>query len=225
MPDMDRGLRALGALLTYPRAELVEALPEIVAALEASPLVGRAGQRRLGELAAELARADPYEREERYVALFDRGRARSLHLFEHVHGDSRDRGQAMVDLHGVYERAGFRLAPGELPDYLPALLEFLGCRPAPEARETLADCAHVLRSLGERLAAGGSRYAAVFDVLLGIAGEPGLDWAKAAAPAEADERLDDDWMDAPAFGPGSERNSGAPGAAPAVMHFVPRKSR
>jgi len=224
---MDRSLRALGALLTYPRPELVDALPEIMAALEASPLVGRAARPRLRELADELARADRYEREERYVALFDRGRARSLHLFEHVHGDSRDRGQAMVDLHQVYERAGFRLAPGELPDYLPALLEFLGCRPAPEARETLADCAHVLRALGERLAAQASRYAAVFDALLGVAGEPGLDWSKASAPAEPDERLDDDWMDAPAFGPGSERTGGARSAAPApaVMHFVPRKPR
>lgn len=223
-PDPDRGLRALGALLGYPRAELAEALPEIVAALDASALLGRAARLRLRELADELARADPYEREERYVALFDRGRGRSLHLFEHVHGDSRDRGQAMVDLHGIYERAGFRLAPGELPDYLPALLEFLGYRPMPEAREMLADCAHVLRALGERLAGDGSRYAAVFDALLGVAGAPGLDWTKGKAPAEPDERLDDDWMDAPAFGPGSERNSGAPPAT-ATVHFVPRKPR
>jgi nitrate reductase delta subunit len=221
---MDRALRALGALLTYPRPELVDALPEIAAVLGESPLVGRPARQRLGELVAELARADPYEREERYVALFDRGRARSLHLFEHVHGESRDRGPAMVDLHAVYERAGFRLAPGELPDYLPALLEFLSCRPLAEARATLADCAHVLRPLGERLAGLGSRYAAVFDALLGAAGEPGLDWSKAAAPAEPDEKLDDDWMDAPAFGPGSERNSGAHGTT-AVMHFVPRKPR
>ncbi len=223
---MDRGLRALGALLAYPRPELVDALPEIAAALDQSPLVGRPQRQRLRELVAELARADPYEREERYVGLFDRGRARSLHLFEHVHGESRERGQAMVDLHAVYERAGFRLAPGELPDYLPALLEFLSCRPMPEAREMLADCAHVLRALGERLAARSSRYAAVFDALLGVAGAPGLDWLKTAAPTEPDEKLDDDWMDAPAFGPGSERNSDARGAATtAVMHFVPRKPR
>ncbi len=221
---MDRGLRALGALLTYPRPELVGALPEIAAALDASPLVGRPARQRLGELVAELARADPYEREERYVALFDRGRGRSLHLFEHVHGDSRDRGQAMVDLHAVYERAGFRLTSGELPDYLPAVLEFLGCRPLAEARAMLADCAHVLRAVGERLAGEGSRYAAVFDALLGAAGVPGLDWSKAAAPADADEKLDGDWMDAPAFGPGSERNAGARGTT-AVMHFVPRKPR
>jgi nitrate reductase delta subunit len=219
---MDRGLRALGALLTYPRRELIDALPEIGGALAGSTLLRGARKDRLDALVAELARTDPYELEERYVELFDRGRATSLHLFEHLHGDSRDRGQAMVDLKATYERAGFRLAANELPDYLPAMLEFLGCRPPGEAREMLADCAHILRRVGERLAGRGSLYAAVLEALLGVAGEPGLDWSQAAAPPP-DEKLDDDWMDAPAFGPGSERNAGARDAATAIVHFVPRK--
>jgi hypothetical protein len=82
----------------------------------------------------------------------------------------------------------------------------------------LADCAHILRRVGERLAGRASLYAAVLDALLGVAGEPGLDWSQAAAPPP-DEKLDDDWMDAPAFGPGSERNAGAT----AILRFVPRK--
>ena len=156
------------------------------------------------------------------MALFDRGRATFLHLFEHVHGDSRERGQALVDLARVYERAGLRLAPGELPDYLPALLEYLSCRSAAEAREMLGDCAHVLRAVGGRLAGRGSGYAAVFDALLAIAGERGLDWPETTAPAEPEPALDAEWMDAPAFGPGSERNAGAQPAT-AVMRLVPRE--
>ena len=211
-------LRALGALLTYPRAELIAALPELGAVIEGSPLIGAAAKRRLADLIADLGNGDPYDIEERYVALFDRGRTTSLHLFEHVHGESRERGPALVDLKQVYERAGFRLAPHELPDYLPAMLEYLGCRDTAEAHDMLGDCAHVLQAVGARLAARGSRYAAVFDALLAITGAGGLDWSK-APPAEPEPAPDDDWMDAPAFGPGSERGAGKP--ATAVLHFVP----
>jgi len=215
-------LRALSALLTYPRRELLDALDELRTAIAGSRLIGNAQKSRLAELVAELGAAEPLELEERYVGWFERGRAGSLHLFEHVHGDSRERGQAMVDLIGVYERAGFRLAANELPDYLPAVLEYLSCRSLDEARDMLGDCAHILRALGERLVAARSRYAAVLDALLAIAEEPGLDWSKVSAPPESDP--DEDWMDAPAFGPGSERNSGArPASAP--IHFVPRKAR
>jgi nitrate reductase delta subunit len=213
-------LRALGALLTYPGRDLIAALPEIAGAIDAAPAPGHAGRQRLAALVAELRDGDRYDLEERYVALFDRGRTTSLHLFEHVHGESRERGQALVDLNRVYERAGFRLAPGELPDYLPAMLEYLSWRSAAEAREMLGDCAHVLRAVGERLAGRGSRYAAVFDALLAIAGERGLDWSKTTAPAEAEPALDEEWMEAPAFGPGSDCNSGArPATAP--LRFVP----
>jgi len=215
-------LRALGALLTYPRRELLDALGEIQAAIADSPLIGRGEKQRLAELVGELGATEPLELEERYVGLFERGRGGSLHLFEHVHGDSRERGQAMVDLIGIYERAGFQLAANELPDYLPAMLEYLSCRAPDEARAMLGDCAHILRALGERLAAGGSRYAAVFEALLAVAAEPGLDWSKAAALPEPVP--DEDWMDAPAFGPGAERNSSA-GPATAPIHFVPRKAR
>jgi nitrate reductase delta subunit len=213
-------LRALGALLTYPGRELVEALPEIAGVLESSRLLGRTQKQRLADLVSELRSADPCDLEERYVALFDRGRASSLHLFEHVHGDSRERGQAMVDLGRVYERAGFHLAGNELPDYIPAVLEYLSCRPIAEAREMLGDCAHILRAVGERLAGRGSRYGAVFDAILNAAGESGVDWGK-APPAEPEPAADDDWAEAPAFGPAQPRDAGAR-AAVAVMKFVPR---
>jgi nitrate reductase delta subunit len=213
--------RALGVLLTYPGRELIEALPEIAGVLESSRLLGPAQKQRLADLVTELRRADPYELEERYVALFDRGRASSLHLFEHVHGDSRERGQAMVDLGRVYERAGFHLAGSELPDYLPAVLEYLSCRPIAEARDMLGDCAHILRGVGERLAGRGSRYAAVFDAVLNAAGESGVDWGK-APPSEPEPVVDDDWAEAPAFGPAQPRGTRA---AVAVMKYVPHRTK
>jgi nitrate reductase molybdenum cofactor assembly chaperone NarJ/NarW len=199
-------LRALSALLTYPYRELIEVLPEIGATVTQSALLGPAQKAQVESLIAELRDTDPLELEQRYVALFDTGRATSLWLFEHVHGESRDRGQAMVDLKNLYEKAGLALAANELPDYLPVVLEYLSCRELPEARAMLSDCAHILRSVGERLAAQGSLYAAVLDVLLHVAGEPGLARTGAMEPkqsaAESAAHVDDEWMDAPAFGAG-----------------------
>ncbi len=217
-------LRALGALLTYPRRDLLEALPEIRAAIAGSTLVAPSAKERLTQLIEELHGTDPFELEERYVDLFDRGRSTSLCLFEHVHGDSRERGQAMVDLKKVYERAGFQLASNELPDYLPAMLEYLSYRSIAEAHEMLADCAHILRALGERLVCRGSRYAAVFDALATLAGESGLDWSAAPAPPEPIPHVDEEWMDAPAFGSGSQQNPG-PEAGVTPLHYMPRRQR
>ena len=132
---MNRSLKALGVLLAYPSAELRAALPEIAAALEADRRLGEPALAALRELVAELTGGDAMDLEERYVGLFDRGRLTSLNLFEHVHGESRERGPAMVDLKQLYQRAGLRMTTRELPDYLPALLEFLSLRPEPEARD------------------------------------------------------------------------------------------
>ena len=140
--------RALSALLSYPSRDMRQALPEIAEVVNAATLLASREQRGLLDLIDELVRGDLLEAEERYVDLFDRGRALSLHLFEHLHGDSRDRGEAMVDLKRIYERAGFDLSARELPDYLPVVLEYLSCRDLAEARAMLADCAHILTTIG-----------------------------------------------------------------------------
>ena len=121
--------KALAALLAYPSDDLVAALPEILDVLEGDRRLPRRVRADLAALVDELRWMDPLDAQVRYVATFDRGRAACLHLFEHVHGESRDRGQAMVDLKSMYERAGLALAGHELPDYLPALLEFLSLQP------------------------------------------------------------------------------------------------
>lgn len=198
-------LRALGALLRYPDPELRAALPEIADVLRASPLIGSPDRAAVLGLIELLAGADPLWAEERYVELFDRARATSLHLFEHVHGDARDRGEAMVELKMIYERAGLRLAANELPDFLPVVLEYLSWRDLGETRAMLGDCGHILRSVGEALLRRASCYGAIFQALLAIAGEPGLDAkaALAAASGRVEERedLDRDWFEQPAFAP------------------------
>jgi nitrate reductase delta subunit len=183
--------RALAALLAYPERELIEAIPEIRAAAPAS----------LRELLRELESGPLSALQERYVELFDRSRALSLHLFEHVHGESRDRGQAMVDLAQTYESRGFAVAGNELPDFLPAFLEFLSVLPPAQAKGMLGETADILRALGDRLADRGSRYSAVFAALLAAAGEPGLTRPLAPRAVAGEESspaaIDKVWMDEP----------------------------
>jgi len=207
--------RALSALLSYPSEEMRRALPEIADVIRAAPIVAPAERRGLLDLIDELGHDNQLTAEERYVDLFDRGRALSLHLFEHLHGESRDRGEAMVELKQLYEKAGFELSARELPDYLPVVLEYLSCRDLAEAREMLADCAHILTTIGRSLVARRSRYAAVLQALIVIAGESPIDVAKVPPVKERTEVLDRDWAEEPAFAgaPGSaSRGSGTPAA-------------
>jgi nitrate reductase delta subunit len=194
---MTRTLRALAALLSYPDEALRAALPEVrdCAPREALPLID------------EIAGSGLYEAQERYVALFDRSRALSLHLFEHVHGESRDRGQAMVDLLAMYEARGLTVQAHELPDYIPAFFEFLSTLESKEARKLIGETAHILRALGDRLAERGSPYAAVFAAVLALARLPGLSKPIVERVAAEPDRsaLDAQWMDPEVtFGPGPQ---------------------
>ena len=191
--------RALSVLLSYPSEQSRQALPEIADVIRATQILPSRERHNLLDLIDQLGHGDLLDAEERYVDLFDRGRALSLHLFEHLHGESRDRGEAMVDLKRIYERAGFELSARELPDYLPVVLEYLSCRDIAEAQAMLADCVHILTTIGRSLIARGSRYAAVLQALIVIAGERPIDAAKVPPVKERIETLDRDWAEEPAF--------------------------
>jgi nitrate reductase molybdenum cofactor assembly chaperone NarJ/NarW len=166
-----RTFKVLSALLNYPTAALIDAAPEFLAVLDAEKLVPPAHRGRLDALIEEIAVGELYDLQERYGLLFDRSKTLALHLFEHVHGESRDRGQAMVDLKAMYENAGLVIAANELPDYVPLFLEFLSTRPVKEACELLGQTAHIFAALAERLGRRQSSYKAVFDALVAIAAE------------------------------------------------------
>ena len=185
---MDRTLKSLSLILSYPTRELQHAMPEISAVLASDTRLTAAARRALRPLMGELGGRDIYDLEETYVGLFDRSRTLSLNLFEHVHGESRDRGGAMVSLVEMYRDGGFEPATSELPDHLPVLLEFLSTRPFEEARETLADAAHILEALNTRLIRRESPYAAVFAALLQLSGAR----ASREAVAELLDQPDDD---------------------------------
>ena len=122
---MAKTFKVLSALLSYPTQELQAASAELRAVVADEGLVAGDVRHALNRLISEIAAGDIYDLQERYVFLFDRTRSLSLHLFEHVHGESRDRGQAMIDLQDLYNRNGMAITATELPDFLPLFLEFL----------------------------------------------------------------------------------------------------
>ena len=148
---MARTYRALAALLSYPTEALQAATAEIAEVLADEAIVLPPARAAIDGFLADIAATDIYALQERYFALFDRSRTLSLHLFEHVHGESRDRGQAMADLVTLYQSHGLDMAADELPDFLPLFLEFLSLLPDVEARGMLAEPAGILRALTDRL--------------------------------------------------------------------------
>ena len=185
-----KSLHLISLLLQYPSRDLQAVIGEIRQRLAADPALPADGVAALEPLLTRLATGDVYDVQETYVELFDRGRAHSLHLFEHVHGESRDRGQAMVELGGRYLDAGLEPEGNELPDYLPLFLDYCSTLPPVAARDALAEPGVVLIALSARLAEKQSDYAPVFALLCDIAGiEMNEEAAKALPPVEDPETL------------------------------------
>jgi nitrate reductase delta subunit len=212
---MDRTLKALSLLLSYPTADLQEAMPDIGAVFAADPRIAPDTRSALLRLTESLGQGDLFDVQESYVMLFDRSRTLSLNLFEHVHGESRDRGGAMVSLIDTYRAGGFEPATSELPDHLPVLLEFLSTRPFAEVQETLADAAHIFDALATRLVRRDSGYVAAFAALSRLAGAQADTDAVAGMLAQPDDdptdltALDAVWEETEVtFGP--DPNAGCP---------------
>ncbi len=207
-------LRVLAALLSYPNATLRLALPHLMRVLECDRALSAGRRAEVLALIQQLRWMDDYEAEARYVDTFDRGRSTSLHLFEHVHGDSRERGPALVDLGQYYEQAGLRLTSTELPDHLTVALEFASTQPDALVREFLGEMAPAMHKIFSALSARTSPYATVLAAVLEIAGE-----RVQAVPVSAEPPLDESWIEPPAFD-GCSTAGQAPPGAPQPIHIV-----
>lgn len=190
-------LRTLAALLSYPSDGLRTHVPDLRAALSEEATLPQGVRETLDPLLDRLERDELIDSQAAFTDLFDRSRALSLHLFEHVHGDNRERGQAMLDLAEQYMQQGLLLDTNELPDHVPVFLEFASCLPRREAQETLAQPAHVLAALEQRLRERGSDYAAVFAAILALAAAPpdheALEALQKKAPSDDPARIDEEW--------------------------------
>jgi nitrate reductase delta subunit len=161
-------LKLIGCLLDYPDQTVVEHRADIDALVRAADIDPKLRDDLL-RFIDQRASQDLMQWQSEYDGLFERGRSLALWLFEHVHGESRDRGQAMVDLVDQYRQAGLEISQHELPDYLPLFLEFLSTQGRDNAVSWLLDMEHILALLQCRLEKRGSDYAVLFQLLLSIA--------------------------------------------------------
>ncbi|MBU2136450.1 MAG: nitrate reductase molybdenum cofactor assembly chaperone [Alphaproteobacteria bacterium] len=205
---MARTYQALAHLLTYPTPDLQRLAPQALAFIEAEALVPKTIRKALARLVDQIVGGDIYELQEGYTELFDRTRSLSLNLYEHVHGESRDRGEAMVALAELYRAHDLHLSANELPDFLPVFLEFLSTLPNAQAASLLGEATHVLDAMGERLKSRGSAYRAIFGALGKLASQAADPGALAALLSEPDEdpndleAIDKAWAEtAVTFGP------------------------
>jgi nitrate reductase molybdenum cofactor assembly chaperone NarJ/NarW len=169
---MRKTFKVLSALLSYPTGELQAAVPQMRAALDAEACLPPKNRDRIDRILEELASGDLFDLQERYVLLFDRTRSLSLNLFEHVHGESRDRGQAMVDLKGLYQQYGLAMTSNDLPDHLPLFLEFLSEAPEAVAQDLIEQTSHILEAIRLRLKKRKVAYASVFSCIQVVARAP-----------------------------------------------------
>lgn len=208
-------LRALAVLLSYPSEEVQAHVGEIREAIAGEAALPGAARRRLEPLLESFETEDLLDLQSTYSELFDRSRSLSLHLFEHVHGDSRERGQAMIDLGKQYMESGFFLEASELPDFVPVFLEYASCLPRAEACEMLGQPGHVFAALAERLDKRESAYAGIFHAVVALAGvrpEAGAiaELAK-NTPEEDPATIDEEWEEAPvSFSSGGVHEMGGP---------------
>ena len=199
-------LRVLAHLLSYPDTSLRDHLAEMTTALQGERALRPDRLAELSALMQHLRGARAMDVEAHYVETFDRGRGTALHLFEHVHGDSRDRGPAMIDLLQTYEQAGLYLAPSELPDHLTVVLEYASTQPPAQARAFLRELTHILQAIFSALLRRESPYASVLAAVLELAGE------KAQAVKIPDEPgLDETWEEPAVFGGCSTQGQASPG--------------
>lgn len=205
-------LRVLARLISYPDAELRAHLDELREALRSEAALQPARLAEVEALITAIGAQNALDTEAEYVQLFDSGRRTSLQLFEHVHGDSRDRGPALIDLAQTFEKAGLYLAEGEMPDHLPVVLEFASTQPPREARDFLAEMAHILNTIFSALQHRGSRYASVLGALIELAGEQA-----AAVPLPDEVPVDESWAEPEAFAGCSTAGQARPGQAQPIQ--------
>jgi nitrate reductase delta subunit len=225
-------LKLISVLMSYPRAEMLEALDDMANLVERDAMLAQGDKAGLSGLIDHHRHTDLLDLQQQYVDLFDRGRNLSLHLFEHIHGESRDRGQAMVDLMNVYQANGFEIAARELPDYIPMFLEYLSQRPKEESIDWLRGAMPVLALLGARLGERGSANAVLFQALCSLVGETAdtvgmREQVAKEGPDETLEKMDEIWEEEAVSFMGNPEVCRKPAAAeqPVVFHRHQPKQR
>jgi len=198
-------LKVLAILLSYPDINVYKNVDDLSEVLKQEGILPKKILKNLLEFIDDYKNKDFLELQERFVTTFDRSRAHCLNLFEHIHGESRDRGPAMVDLVEMYANKGLFVDKKELPDYLPLFLEYLSLCDTEEAIESLGDTIDIIALIGGHLKKDKSPYRIIFTALEELSKVKANQFKVAEAienaPKEPEtlDELDELWQEQEAF--------------------------
>ncbi|MFI0466601.1 nitrate reductase molybdenum cofactor assembly chaperone [Saccharopolyspora sp. 5N102] len=164
--------------LHYPDAELAGRMGLLRESL--GEIAGTDPAQHLRRILDHLAGTPAQEAEQHYVEVFDVSPRRGLYLTWYVHGDTRLRGGALAELAGLYRSHGYRVGGGELPDYLPALLEFSAAERR-EGERLLGRFRPAIEVLHRKLAELDTPYASAVQAVLDVVPQQR---ERAAVPAQ-----------------------------------------
>lgn len=197
---MIKTYKILSLFLSYPGQDLKDFLPEGAGELRKEGLLAKSIIDNLEEFADHFSGMDLIEWQAHYVSLFDISRNTSLYIFEHLSGDSKDRGQAMADLLDFYKGEGYEMNEGELPDYLPAFLEFLSSLDEQKASELLSQPVNILNRIYSILRGKNNIYRHVFEAVISLSPVvPGNEDLKYSAGDLMNAGFDELYREPPAF--------------------------
>ena len=165
---MIKTYKLLSLLLSYPSDELQKFLLQVEKELREEALLQEERITEIAKFCERFNQIDLTNWQEEYVQLFDYSRSVSLHIFEHIKGDSRDRGQAMVNLMEFYKETGMHLTAKELPDYIPAFLEYLSTLSIPKATDLLAETVNIMDRINEALSESKNPYSSIFKAIISL---------------------------------------------------------
>lgn len=170
---MNTEFKALSCMLCYPCAQIKDGVDEIAESIRINSDLSQRNKEALGKFLNEYKKTSLADLQKEYVGTFDIGRKASLNLFEHMHGDSRERGAALVSLKKLYEERGLQVESSEFADYLPMFLEFLSGIRRDEALVYLVAAAPYIARIHNELQKSASRWEPVVEAALEISQKGG----------------------------------------------------
>lgn len=163
---MQNTYKIVSLLLDYPNEEVKENLGGMMEVIEEEGCLNESQCAKLRKFLHYAISLSLTQWQQQYVQLFDFSTHSNLYLFDHVYGDSRERGQAMVDLTEMYAKSGFTPCSNELPDYLPLFLEYLSLlTKAEESEKLLQEVSPILGNMKQALDKKETAYAFLLDIL------------------------------------------------------------
>ena len=155
----------ISKLIDYPDSELIENLDSVIEYIKDSSEIATDEKEILMEFVSWMRSHTSIKLQETYVETFDMVPEHDLHLTHHIFGDDRQRGPALIDLSEHFKNEGLEVKEGEIPDFLPLLLEYASTLDDIKSREFLGDAKKIITIIADNLDKAKSPYSKLIRIV------------------------------------------------------------